>query len=148
MDYNAQFIVRNYYYSSWEKVYFYYEFRSNIYLYKLTFTYNVGVNEIMRFMSWNFTIWMHLQEHILLAMSGCTVLILLLEISFTLFFMSFWLLHISSLSSCAKMLAIISTCICDFFLHFSWLLLHFFFLSVHLLVSVMMCYLYVHMHTD
>jgi len=46
------------------------------------------------------------------------------------------------------MLAIISTCICDFLLHFSWLLLHFFFLSVHLLVPMMMFYLYVHMHVD
>jgi len=57
-----------------EKVCFYYEFRSNIFLYKLTFTYNVGVNEITRFMLWNFTIWMHSQEHILPAMTGCTVL--------------------------------------------------------------------------
>jgi hypothetical protein len=72
-----------------KKVCFYCEFRSNIFLYELTFTYNVGVNEIMRFMLWNFTIWMHSQEHILPAMTGCTILILFLEISFTLFFMSF-----------------------------------------------------------
>ena len=86
-----------YYYSSWKKVCFYYELRSNIFLYQLTFTYNVGVNEIMRFMLWNFTIWMHSQGHIFPAMTGCTTLILFLEISFTLFFISFCLLHISSL---------------------------------------------------
>lgn len=102
----------------------------------------------MRFMFLNFTTWMHSQEHILPAMTGCTILILFLEISFTLFFISFWLLYISSLSSCAKMLATISTCICDLFLHFSWLLLHFFFLSVHLLVPMMMFYFCVHMQID
>jgi len=87
-DSNAWFIV-SYYYSSWEKACFYYEFTSNIFLYKLTFTYNVGVSEIMRFMLRNFTIWIHSQEHILPAMTGCTVLILFLEISFTLLFMPF-----------------------------------------------------------